>query len=222
MVGNQSSEYSNLNIHGIDNNYLEINSVATIVQDLPYDYIDITDEHCTPEDKATASGNSNYASCDIVGSQCNMNNVISDSVHTEFNQPSSNTTVNRFKAPDVKSTEACAILDPRVTGFDRLKVKESAEDIYELAKPLTDDEDEETQILDEQTSIYQCNRSKVGDYNSVDDKWQNNKSEHIYNRCIDDVYDTANYKRPAIETNKTYDHIVPMKYGEDYDHVTRL
>lgn len=218
LVGNQSSEYTNLNIHGNDNNYLEMNSVATISRDLPHDYIDITDENCRPEDKVTASGNGDYASYDIVGSRWNMNNVISDSVHTEFNQPSSNTTVNIiteglhdyavldpeitgykrtkdedntysptyenatpyaildptdtgvniFKASDVKSTEAYAILDPRVTGFDRLKVKESATDIYELAKPLTDDEAEETKKLDEQTSTNQCNRSQVGDYNSVD------------------------------------------------------
>jgi hypothetical protein len=79
---NQSSEYTNLNIHGNDNNYLEINSVATISRDLPYDYIDISDENCRPEDKVTTSGNGDYASSDIVGSQCNMKNVISDSVVT--------------------------------------------------------------------------------------------------------------------------------------------
>lgn len=272
MVGNQSAEYTDLNIHGNDNNYLEINSIATIARDLPYDYIDIPDENCRPEDKVTTSGNSDYASYDIGGNQCNMNNVISDSVHTEFNQPSSNTTVNIiteglhdyavldpeitgykrtmdedntysptyenatpyaildptdtgvniFKASNVKSTEAYAILDPRVTGFDRLKVKESATDIYELAKPLTDYEAEETKILVEQTSTNQCNRSKVGDYNSVDVRCKNNKSEHIYDRSIDAVYDTANYKRQAIETNTTYDHIVPKKCGGDYDHVIRF
>ncbi|CAC5377289.1 unnamed protein product [Mytilus coruscus] len=136
-----------------------------------------------------------------------------------------------------ESSETYTVLDPKITGFNRSDLTDEPGDMtkdhinkngliqpferdgtdYEFAKHLDDDMSSKSSIpnyKDRTNSEGSCGSFQTGNNQRLQDINQRNTEENVYNRTVDDVYDTASHKRIPTSRNDLYDHFSDEKIDD--------
>ncbi|VDI11863.1 Hypothetical predicted protein [Mytilus galloprovincialis] len=132
-----------------------------------------------------------------------------------------------------ESPETYTILDPSITGFNRSDLTHTNGDMtknrvnknglvqpfkedgtdYEFAKPI-DDESSLPSYRDRTNSGGSYGTYQTGNTHRLQDIHQQNPEENVYNRTVDDVYDSAAHQRLTTSRDDTYDHFSGEKIND--------
>ncbi|XP_076073859.1 uncharacterized protein LOC143045312 isoform X2 [Mytilus galloprovincialis] len=246
-----SPEYNDLKVRRETHKYGELQYISKPKDGTCYDYID-ANEHARgtkvssveqgicqeysmldPSEKwNTESNTSSYhhAACNdytVLETEKAITNHVAypPSVHLKYKN-------NEVKSANNAKRDNYIVLDPKVTGFNRMNdtgndkfdpnprdmvhdtthpVKENT-NCYELAKPVLKDGKEKT-----------CHKYD-GDYGSCQDSdYQLNaghptySEEHVYNHTVDDVYDSTSHNKKSAVPDNTYDYFSGNQTDDDYN-----
>ncbi|XP_071132459.1 uncharacterized protein [Mytilus edulis] len=122
-----------------------------------------------------------------------------------------------------ESHETYTVLDPSITGFNRSNepgkmtkehvnknglvrpFKEDGTD-YEFAKPIDDNRSSKSSLPSYRDRTNSGGTYQTGNTHRRQDIHQQNPEENVYNRTVDDVYDSAAHTRKQTSRDDTYDH----------------
>ncbi|CAG2218857.1 unnamed protein product [Mytilus edulis] len=133
-----------------------------------------------------------------------------------------------------ESHETYTVLDPSITGFNRSNpthepgemtkehvnknglihpFKEDGTD-YEFAKPIDDNMSSKSSLPSYRDRTNSGGIYQTGNTHRRQDIHQQNPEENVYNRTVDDVYDSAAHKRMPTSRDDTYDHFSGERINE--------
>ncbi|CAG2223490.1 unnamed protein product [Mytilus edulis] len=125
-----------------------------------------------------------------------------------------------------ESHETYTVLDPSITGFNRSDLTHGPGDMmkdhanktcliqpckedgtdYEFAKPIDDKRSSKSSLPSYRDRTNSGGTYQTGNTHRRQDIHQQNPEENVYNRTVDDVYDSAAHKRMPTSRDDTYDH----------------